>query len=32
MPEKTAEELRLTAHHKQEANWRKWGPYLSERA
>ncbi|KPK03844.1 MAG: glucosidase [Anaerolineae bacterium SG8_19] len=27
----TAEHKRLAAHHSHEANWRKWGPYLSER-
>ena len=32
MNERSAEELRLIAHHKHEKNWRKWGPYLSERA
>src|SRR5262249_41361028 len=28
----TAENQRLTEHHLRQANWRKWGPYLSERA
>ncbi|WP_068471365.1 MGH1-like glycoside hydrolase domain-containing protein [Candidatus Protochlamydia phocaeensis] len=28
----TPEHLRLTEHHEHKANWRKWGPYLSERA
>ncbi|MBA2367832.1 MAG: glucosidase [Candidatus Protochlamydia sp.] len=28
----TAEHLRLHEHHERKANWRKWGPYLSERA
>ncbi|MGB3716238.1 MAG: hypothetical protein WA996_17595, partial [Candidatus Promineifilaceae bacterium] len=28
----TAEHERLDAHRAREANWRKWGPYLSERA
>src|SRR5690242_18493143 len=26
------EQLRLNAHHLRRANWRHWGPYLSERA
>lgn len=26
------EQQRLLEHHKREANWRKWGPYLSERS
>jgi hypothetical protein len=26
------EQQRLTEHHLRQANWRKWGPYLSERA
>ena len=30
--EATAEHKRLEAHRRHEANWRKWGPYLSERA
>ena len=28
----STEHKRLAAHRKREANWRKWGPYLSERA
>ncbi|MEJ2149778.1 MAG: glucosidase, partial [Chloroflexota bacterium] len=28
----TAEHERLLAHREREANWRLWGPYLSERA
>ena len=28
----TAEQKRLTAHRNREANWKNWGPYLSERA
>jgi hypothetical protein len=28
----TAEHERLLAHHEREANWRLWGPYLSDRA
>ena len=28
----TTEHQRLAAHHQREANWKKWGPYLSERA
>jgi len=28
----TAEHQRLAEHHARRANWRKWGPYLSERA
>lgn len=28
----TEEHLRLQEHHERKANWRKWGPYLSERA
>ena len=28
----TAEHQRLAEHHACRANWRKWGPYLSERA
>ncbi len=28
----TAEHQRLLAHRKRQANWRNWGPYLSERA
>ncbi len=27
-----AEHQRLAEHHARQANWRKWGPYLSERA
>jgi len=27
-----AEHDRLLAHNRKEANWKKWGPYLSERA
>ncbi len=26
------ERQRLIEHHHRQANWRKWGPYLSERA
>jgi len=26
------EEQRLSEHHQRKSNWRKWGPYLSERA
>ncbi len=26
------EKQRLTEHHHRQSNWRKWGPYLSERA
>jgi len=29
---KTAEHKRLIAHRERQANWRNWGPYLSERA
>ncbi len=29
---RTAEHKRLAAHRERKANWRKWGPYLSERA
>ncbi|CUI17877.1 hypothetical protein PNK_2279 [Candidatus Protochlamydia naegleriophila] len=28
----TPEHLRLIEHHRKQANWRQWGPYLSERA
>ena len=28
----TAEHKRLIAHHERRANWKQWGPYLSERA
>ena len=28
----TAEHQRLAAHRSQDANWKNWGPYLSERA
>ncbi|MCQ3980003.1 MAG: glucosidase, partial [Anaerolineae bacterium] len=28
----TAEHQRLIAHHERRANWKNWGPYLSERA
>ena len=28
----TAEQVRLAAHRARKANWRLWGPYLSERA
>lgn len=31
-PHDTAEHQRLEQHKKREANWKKWGPYLSERA
>jgi Mannosylglycerate hydrolase MGH1-like glycoside hydrolase domain len=29
---KTAEHQRLTEYRKRKANWKKWGPYLSERS
>ena len=29
---KTKEHLRLAAHRERKANWKHWGPYLSERA
>ena len=32
MAEITAEYRRLEAHARREADWRRWGPYLSERA
>jgi|LakMenEpi03Aug12_release.lakeMendotaPanAssembly.Ray.scaffolds.fasta_scaffold05464_11 hypothetical protein len=32
MIEQTAEYKRLQSHSKRVANWKKWGPYLSERA
>lgn len=32
MPAKTAEHRRLQAHRQRRANWKQWGPYLSERA
>src|SRR5262245_48675319 len=32
MPMNSAEHQRLAAHREQTANWKKWGPYLSERA
>ena len=28
----TAEHQRLIDHHRRKANWKKWGPYLSERS
>ncbi len=28
----TKEHKRLLAHHRREANWKNWGPYLSDRA
>jgi hypothetical protein len=28
----TAEHKRLEAHRRRQANWKKWGPYLSERS
>ena len=28
----TAEDRRLDDHRRRRANWKKWGPYLSERA
>ena len=31
-PMPSAEQERLCAHNKKQANWKKWGPYLSERA
>ena len=30
--QQTAEHQRLQAHHERAANWKNWGPYLSERA
>ncbi len=30
--QETAEHIRLKEHHDKKANWKKWGPYLSERA
>ena len=27
----TAEERRLQEDHSRKANWKRWGPYLSER-
>lgn len=30
--QQTAEHQRLEAHRKLQANWKQWGPYLSERA
>ncbi|MEN8807948.1 MAG: hypothetical protein ABF291_10750 [Desulfobacterales bacterium] len=30
--QKTAEQQRLTEYRERKANWKKWGPYLSERA
>jgi hypothetical protein len=27
-----SEQQRLLEHHKRQANWRKWGPYLSDRS
>lgn len=32
MAKTTAEQRRLEAHHLRNANWKQWGPYLSERA
>ncbi|MBZ0292265.1 MAG: glucosidase [Anaerolineae bacterium] len=32
MAAQTAEQQRLVDHRERRANWRKWGPYLSERA
>ncbi|HET7080167.1 MAG TPA: glucosidase [Chloroflexia bacterium] len=32
MAESIAESRRLEAHARREADWRRWGPYLSERA
>ncbi|MFZ1400744.1 MAG: hypothetical protein WAS33_27830, partial [Candidatus Promineifilaceae bacterium] len=29
---RTVEHQRLLAHHQRKANWKNWGPYLSERA
>ena len=29
---KTAEQLRLEEYHTRKKNWKRWGPYLSERA
>ncbi len=31
MRQRTAESARLEQHHKEQANWRRWGPYLAER-
>jgi len=28
----TSEDQRLLAHRERRANWKQWGPYLSERA
>lgn len=30
--DKTPEDERLESHHHRDANWKNWGPYLSERA
>ena len=30
--EHSAEKKRLLAYHERKANWKNWGPYLSERA
>lgn len=32
MSEKTKEHERLEQHHKRQANWKLWGPYLSDRS
>lgn len=32
MIKRTKEQERLEAHHNRQANWKLWGPYLSERA
>ncbi|MEM7335667.1 MAG: glucosidase, partial [Chloroflexota bacterium] len=32
MKKQTPEHLRLKAHREKKANWKNWGPYLSERA
>ena len=32
MTKNTSEHKRLTAHRERRANWKNWGPYLSERA
>jgi hypothetical protein len=32
MHKKTAEHSRLELHHKRQANWKLWGPYLSDRS
>ena len=32
MPTKTAEETRLEESRKRSAHWKRWGPYVSDRA